>query len=278
MHKTSGEADVVLIGLGAAGGIAAHVLTDAGLEVVALEAGPRFEVEGTNFDELRNDVRNWMSEPKAKLEVPTWREEDSQEAGPSPWPMLMANGVGGSTLHYECMSLRFQPWNFSTRSQALARYGAGALPANSTVEDWPVSYAELEPFYDLVERTIGVSGQAGRVSGALDPAGNHFEAERAGGYPMAPLRRTGWAELMATAGRNLGWHPFPSPAAINTEPYNGNPACTYCGFCQSNPCYTNAKGSTAATVIPHAEATGNLRIVTSACGMTVAAVDPFALV
>ena len=264
MHSTSREADVVVVGLGAAGGIAAHVLTAAGLQVVALEAGPRLEVDGAIFDELRNDVQNWMAEPKAKLEVPTWREDASQDAGPSPWPMLMANGVGGSTLHYECMSLRFQPWNFATRSQAVARYGPGAVPADSTVADWPLSYEELEPFYELVEREIGVSGKAGRVRGALDPTGNRFEADRAHEYPMAPLRRTGWAELMASAARTLGWHPFPSPAAINTEIYNGNPACTYCGFCQSNPCHTNAKGSTAATVIPRAEATGHLRIETSA--------------
>jgi gluconate 2-dehydrogenase alpha chain len=270
MANSPSEADVVIVGLGAAGGIAAHVLTDAGLEVVALEAGPRVDLAGSSFDELRNDVRNWMAEPKAKLEVPTWRTDETQEAGPSPWPMLMANGVGGSTLHYECMSLRFQPWNFAVRSETIARYGEAALPDGTTVADWPLGYQDLEPFYERVEYAIGVSGQAGRLGGAAaDQRGNHFEAARKRGYPMAPLRRTGWAELMAASGRSLGWHPFPSPAAINTEAYNGNPECTYCGFCQSNGCYTNAKGSTAATVIPQAEATGRLRVETEARAVAV---------
>jgi gluconate 2-dehydrogenase alpha chain len=258
------ETDVVVVGLGAAGGIAAHVLTDAGLEVVGLEAGSRLSFDGMRFDELRNDIRNWMSDAKAKLEVPTWRESPDAEAGRSPWPMLMANAVGGSTVHYECMSLRFHPWNFKTRSKTIARYGPGAIPAGSTVADWPVGYDELEPFYDRVERAIGVAGHAGRVRGEVDPDGNHFEADRSRGYPMKALRRSGWASLMADAARHLGWHPFPSPAAINTELYNGNSVCTYCGFCQSNGCYTDAKGSTAATVIPLAEATGRLRIEPSA--------------
>ena len=264
MNSAQREADVALIGLGAAGGIAAQVLADAGLEVVALEAGPRIDPSSSTFDELRNDVRNWMSDAKAKLEVPTWRFDASQQAGPAPWPMLMANGVGGSTMHYECISLRFQPWNFDARSRTLARYGPAAIPSDSALADWPVSYEELEPYYDHVEHAIGVSGQAGRVGGAFDPQGNRFEGERRRGYPMPPLRAGGWGDFMASAGRRLAWNPFPGPAAINSEPFGGNPACTYCGFCSSNGCHANAKGSTAATVIPRAEATGRLRVETSA--------------
>ena len=160
MASSLPEADVVVVGLGAAGGIAVHALTEAGLEVVGLEAGPHVDLAGSTFDELRNDVRNWMAEPKAKLEVPTWRADATQAAGPSPWPMLMANGVGGSTLHYECMSLRFQPWNFAVRSETIGRYGEAALPEGTTVADWPLGYDDLEPFYEQVEYAIGVSGQA----------------------------------------------------------------------------------------------------------------------
>ena len=262
--RRSAPADVLLIGLGATGGIAAHVLTEAGLRVVALEAGPRLDSSVASFDEIRNDVRGWLSNPKAAREIPTWRFDASQPAGPSPWPMLMVNAVGGSTIHYPGLSARFHPWNFESRSRVVERYGPSAIPAGSTLADWPIDYEELEPYYDAVEQAIGVSGRAGNVAGTLDPAGSQFEGARGREYPQPPLRRTGWTELLSTAARSLGWHPFPAPAAINSGPFNGQPECTYCGFCSSNGCYRNAKGSTDANVVPRAEATGLLEVETSA--------------
>jgi gluconate 2-dehydrogenase alpha chain len=247
--------DVLIVGLGGAGGIAADVLTRAGLEVVALEAGPRRAPADMTLDELRNDVHAWLADPKARGELPTWRADSSAEAGVAPWPLLMVNAVGGSTLHYPGLSARFHPWNFAARSASVARYGTGAVPADSTLADWPLGYDELEPFYDAVEHAIGVAGQTG---------GSAFEGERRRGYPLPQLRRTGWTELTADAARALGWHPFPAPAAINSQPYNGNPECTYCGFCSGNGCYRDAKGSTDANVIRRAEASGLLRIETGA--------------
>ncbi|MDA0165305.1 GMC family oxidoreductase [Solirubrobacter ginsenosidimutans] len=202
--------DVVLVGLGGAGGIAAHVLTAAGAEVVALEAGPRRSAAEMTFDEIRNDVREWLAEPKARGELPTFRHSADQPSGPSPYPMLMANGVGGSTLHYPGLSARLDSWDF---------------------RHWPIDYAELEPYYALTERTIGVTRD---------------------------LRRTGWTELMSDAATRLGWHPHAAPAAIDAA------RCTYCGFCTCNGCHVTAKGSTDATVIPRAEATGRLHVRTGA--------------
>jgi gluconate 2-dehydrogenase alpha chain len=257
-------ADVAIIGLGAAGGIAAHVLTKAGLEVAALEAGPRVRGRDAAFDEIGNDVRNRLSRPKALHEAPTWRPDDSTRSAPSPWPVLMVNAVGGSTLHYPGLSARLLPWNFASRSRAIERYGPSAIPEGSTLADWPLGYEDLEPCYDAVERVIGVSGAAGNIAGRLDPRGNPFEGPRQRAYPMPPLRRSGWTEMTAEAARNLGWHPYAAPAAVNSEPYNGNLDCTYCGFCGSNGCYRDARGSTDTNVIPRAEASGLLRIETSA--------------
>lgn len=257
--------DVAIVGLGAAGGVAAHVLTEAGVEVAAIEAGPRLAAADYTLDEVRNEVRAWMSQPKAAHEVPTWRSGPGVDAGPSPWPMLMVNAVGGTSVHYEGISIRFLPWNFESRSRIVARYGEGAIPSGSTIADWPFSYEDLEPYYDLVERAIGVSGEAGRVRGEpLDPAGNAFEGERGRGFPMPALRRAGWERLMSGAAGRLGWHPFRAPAAVNSEPYDGRPACTYCGFCQYNGCHCDAKGATSLNVIRRAEATGNLRVETGA--------------
>ncbi|MDO8211165.1 GMC family oxidoreductase [Conexibacter sp. CPCC 206217] len=249
--------DVVLVGLGGANGIAALELTQAGLDVVALEAGPERAASEMRSDEIRNDVREWLAAPKAHGEVPTWRSHADEPAGPSPWPMLMVNAVGGSTVHYPGLSARFAPWTFRGRSATEERYGADAIPSDSTLADWPLSYDELEPDYEWVEQTIGVAGQAGE-------GGRAFEGPRRSGYPLPPLRRSGWTELMDGAARELGWHPYPAPAAINSVPHEGRAACTYCGFCTSNGCHVNAKGSTDQNVIPRALATGRLRVETDA--------------
>ena len=115
------------------------------------------------LDEIRNDARNWMSEPKSRGEVPTWRLDGSQVT-----EMLMVNGVGGTSVHYHAWSLRLPPWQFETRTRTLERYGPAAIPSDSTLADWPISHADLEPFYDEAERAIGVSWP-GRQSGRQAP-------------------------------------------------------------------------------------------------------------
>jgi gluconate 2-dehydrogenase alpha chain len=239
------------------------VLTQAGVDVAALEAGPRLTREDFTADEVRTEVKAWLTQPKALHEVPTWRHEPAATAGPSPWPMLMVNAVGGTSVHYDALSIRFHPWNFESRTHTLGTYGAAAIPEGSTLVDWPFTYDDLESYYDLVEHAVGVSGAAGNVAGAgADPAGNRFEGIRSGPFPMPPLRASGWGQLMAGAAQELGWHPFPAPAAVNTRPYDDRPQCTYCGFCQGNGCYCDAKGAADVSVIRKAERTGRLRIET----------------
>lgn len=261
---TRKRADVVIVGLGAAGGIAAKVLADAGLGVVALEAGPRLRASDARFDEIDNVVRARLSDPKAKHEIPTWRTEPDEDARPSPYPMLMVNAVGGTTIHYEGLAIRFPPYTFRSLSSVLERYGRSAVPEGSTLADWPLSYDDLEPYYDAVEYAIGVAGIAAGDSEPGSYAGNFFEGPRSRRFPMQPLRMTGWAKLMAEAGRSLGWHPFAAPANINSMPYDGRPACTFCGFCMFNVCHCDAKGATHLNVIARAEETGNLTIETDA--------------
>src|SRR5207253_10993718 len=105
------------------------------------------------------------------------------------------------------------------------------------------------------EHELGVSGRGGA---------NPFEGTRSRDYPLPPLRRTGWTELVAVAARHRGLHPFAGPAAIQSRSFRGRPACTYCGFCNFNGCYVDAKASTYLNVIPEAERTGNLRVVPNA--------------
>ncbi len=259
------KTDVAVIGLGAAGGLAVLPLARAGLKVVGLEAGGWLRPEDFRPDEIRNNIRHWpQAVQKANQEIPTARNGRNGPALPRPAYHPMMNGVGGTSLHYWAQSWRLTEWDFKVRSETIRRYGASAIPAGSTVEDWPMTYQELEPYYDKVEYTIGVSGKAGNIRGARDAAGNIFESPRQREYPMPPLRRAAFADHMAEAANRLGWHSFCPPAAINSVAYDRRPACFYHGFCGSGGCPINAKSSTAVTTIPQAVATGNLDVVTYA--------------
>ena len=258
------KTDVVVIGLGAVGGVAVLPLVNAGLNVIGLEAGGWFSNRDFAPDEVRNNLRDWPQQvAKAKNEIPTVRANINFEAvqgGGHP----MMNGVGGTSLHYWAQSWRLNPWDFKTVSETTARYGAHRIPENSTVEDWPISYEDLEPYYDRVEYAIGVSGNAGNINGSKQANGNPFEGPRARAYPMPGLRSSGYTDMMSDAARQLGWTPFQGPAAINTEVYGDRPGCFYHGYCDRGGCHVNAKSSTAVTTIPEALKSGLLKVVTHA--------------
>ncbi len=252
--------DVAVIGLGAAGGVAVLPLARAGLKVAGIEAGTWMGPRDYRADEIHNNVRRMVtSVPKAQREIPTIRSNPSETATQAAQHPMM-NAVGGTSIHYWAQSWRLKPWDFKTRSEAVQRYGIVSLPQGSTLEDWPIAYDDLEPYYDLVEWEVGISGKAGNIGGKLDPRGNIFEGPRRREYPMPPLHSTEFIDRMAGAARNLGWHPFHPPAAINTQLHNGRPGCAYHGFCGTGGCHVNAKGSTAVTTIPAAVKTKNLTI------------------
>jgi gluconate 2-dehydrogenase alpha chain len=259
------DTDIVIVGLGAAGGVAALPLTQAGLEVIGLEAGTRLTKRDFAPDELRNNFRGWpQAVQKANHEVPTHRPNASAPYLPRPTIHPMMNAVGGTTLHYWGQSWRLNPWDFKVVSETKRRYGVGRIPIGSTVEDWPFGLEELEPYYDKVEYEIGVSGRAGNINGKIDAQGNIFEGQRQREYPMPPLRSTGFIDLMTAAARTLGWHPFPGPAAINSQSYQNRSGCMYHGFCNRGGCHVDAKNSTAVTTIPKADVTGRFKVVTRA--------------
>ena len=212
------KTDVVIIGLGAVGGLAALPLARAGLDVVGLEAGSWLTPRDFAPDELRNNFRGWpQAAQKANNEIPTHRPNASAPYSPRLPIHPMMNAVGGTSLHYWAQSWRLNPWDFKVVSETTRRYGASRIPKGSTIEDWPFNLDELEPYYDKVEHEVGVSGQAGNIDGVIDQRGNIFEGPRKRHYPMAPLRGTEFTDRMATAARRLVWHPFPGPAAINSE-------------------------------------------------------------
>jgi gluconate 2-dehydrogenase alpha chain len=252
--------DVAVIGLGAAGGVAVLPLARAGLKVAGLEAGTWMDPHSFKPDELHNNVRGLLtSVPKANREVPTVRSGPSSPTRRGTIHPMM-NAIGGTSIHYWAQSWRLKAWDFKVRTEAIKRYGASAIPKGSTLEDWPIGYDDLEPHYELIEYEVGVSGKAGNIQGKIDPAGNIFEAPRQREYPMPPLRGSGFTDHMAEVAKQLGWHPYRPPAAINSQEYHGRPGCAYHGYCNRGGCHISAKNSTAVTTIPAAMKTKNLTI------------------
>jgi gluconate 2-dehydrogenase alpha chain len=262
------KTDVVMVGVGAAGGVACLPLALAGMEVIGLEAGSWLNTRDSAPDELKLNRRLWPPGPqKVRGEAPTSRPNASSPSIRTVHPMM--NAVGGTSHHYNGLSWRLNPWDFKTRSETIKRYGASRIPKGSTVEDWPFGYEELEPYYDKVEYEVGVSGKAGNIQGKIDQRGNIFEAPRRREYPMPPLRDTDFTDKMAAAAKTLGWNPFRGPAAIATVPYDGRSGCAYHGYCVGAGCHVGAKSSTAITTIPKAQKTGRFTIVTEARVTTV---------
>lgn len=249
--------DVVMVGIGAAGGIAAHALTAAGRKVVAIEAGPRLDKADflAHYDELDGaGYFNWTGSTKYNKERPTWRPAPDAETQPYVSAGGMANMVGGTSVHYGASSWRLREDDFKVRSTTIEKYGEEAIPDGVALADWAVSYDDLEPYYEKVEMLLGISGKGGA---------NPFESPRKNDYPMPPVQRFGAAESIGDAMKALGYHPFPGPAAILSEPYDDRPACSYCGYCSGFGCWNDSKSSTLVSAIPQAEKTGNLEIRTN---------------
>ena len=257
------KTDVVIVGVGAAGGILAAELGKAGMKVIGLERGPRLTTQDFDpHDELRYFQRQDLR-PNIKRQPITWRPNANAPATAIP-VQNYGNQAGGGTVHYGAVSWRLHEDDFRARSHTMARYGASAIPEHSSLADWPLSYADLEPYYDRAEYELGVSGRAGNLQGKKIDGGNVFEAPRRRDYPLPPLRLDQGAILFEAATRKLGYHPFSTPRAILSEPYNDRPACTYCGFCQAFGCHVGAKSSILITKLPEADATGNFKLITGA--------------
>ncbi|HYA17844.1 MAG TPA: GMC family oxidoreductase [Bryobacteraceae bacterium] len=254
--------DVAVVGLGAAGGVAVLPLAKAGLRVAGIEAGTWMDPHRQyHADEIFNNVRGGVtSVQKANREIPTVRENDKSPTRPRGTIHPMMNAIGGTSIHYWASAWRLKPWDFRTKSETIKRYGAGALPKGSTLEDWPISYDDLEPYYDIIEHEVGVSGKAGNIKGVLDPAGNVYEGPRQRDYPMPPLRGTEYTEHMMAAAKKMGLKPFHGPSAINSQNYNGRPGCVYHGYCGRGGCHISAKNSTAVSTIPAAQKFKNFTI------------------
>jgi gluconate 2-dehydrogenase alpha chain len=243
--------DVVTVGAGWTAAMLAWKLTGAGYTVRSLEQGPMrytYPDFAHNHDSLRYQNRRALMHNLAR-ESWTWRPEP----GAPSLPMRRygafhpGQGLGGAGVHWSGY-YRFLPHDFRYLSHHVERYGAGKLPAGSTIQDWPLSYAELEPYYSEFEHDLGVSGVAGNVRGQLVPGGNPFDGPHSRPYPLPPLDVNRPALLFGEAARDLGYTPFVQPSGIQSRAYtdrfgNTRAGCVYCGFCTRYGCHVDAKSN-----------------------------------
>jgi gluconate 2-dehydrogenase alpha chain len=255
------DVDAAIVGMGWTGAIMARELTKAGLTVVGLERGqdrnPKEEFGLTTLrDELRYVQRLELMQDNS-IDTITFRNEGAETALPIRriGAFLPGEGVGGSGIHWGGLHWRFLPTDFRIRSLLAEKYGAKAIPEDMTIQDWPVSYDELEPHYDKFDKICAASGQAGNLRGKIIAGGNPFEGPRSDHYPNKPIKTGLGPDMFGKAAQSLGYHPFPLPVATSSAPYV-NPegltlgACQYCGHCNRTACEANAKASPNVNVMP----------------------------
>ena len=255
------EVDVVVIGQGLTGVMMAKEMTMAGLTVVGLERGPDKRPEQENIlprirDELRYNARKELMVDNA-VDTVTFRNDSDQMALPiRRWgAFLPGEGVGGTTNHWGGLHWRFLPTDFRIRSEITQKYGASAIPADMTITDWPVTYDELEPYFDKFDKLCGVAGKAGNLRGQKIEGGNVFEGPRQNEYPTPALKTSAGAGMFRDAAKNVGFHPFTVPFSAPSQPYVNVYGvtlgkCEYCGFCGRTSCEANAKATPTTHVMP----------------------------
>ncbi len=257
------EVDAVCIGVGFTGSILARELTKAGLKVVGLERGPNrtsrddFAIPNVR-DDLKYAVRQELFQD-TQTETVTLRHTLGETALPirrlgaflpgTGMSAAPATRTGTASPGGSCRS------DHNLRTHLESRYGKDAVPAEMTIEDFPVSYEELELYYDRFEKLLGISGKAGNLRGAKIDGGNVFEGPRQNEYPNKPLSMSMAGAIMEKASRDLGYHPFRAPAANMSNVYTNTEgltlgACEYCGHCERFGCEANAKSSPQACILP----------------------------
>jgi len=236
--------DFVIVGSGSAGGILARELSTNGFQVVVLEQGPFRRADDFHHDEIGVLMFGQLAGGDNSAHQQTFRDDASKvaEAPVGPAPLDYAQTVGGASVHFSANFWRLREVDFKERSLL------GPI-SGTNFADWPISYAELEPYYTRVDYEIGVSGAPG-------PS----DSFRSRPFPMPPMPIKSSGALLETGARKLGFEVQPAPLAILSQPWNGRPACINCGFCMGFGCEVNAKSSTLAAMIPAALASGNCEI------------------
>ncbi len=254
MASQANRYDVIIVGAGAGGGVAAGVLAEAGKRVLLIERGRSLSFEEIGRDHLRNQRLSQhghnagpdiVGNPRVSVDgrgrARTIRPHEGGYHN-------NAACVGGGTRVYGAQAWRFMPQDFRMAST----YG---VPQGSSLADWPISYEDLEPYYERAEWEVGVAGDRAAMT--------HLPSYRRD-YPMPSIPVNQQGRVYRRGASAIGWHTLPVPLLINTTEYNGRAACHQCQHCVGFACPTDAKNGTQNTLIPRAVATGRCESVTEA--------------
>ena len=255
--RTPKTYDVAIVGSGAGGGMAAKVLTEAGADVVLLEAGPMWDTEKDsamltwNYDAPRRGAaipERQFGELNAGLGGWTLEGEPYTRAPGTEFDWFRVRMLGGRTNHWGRISLRFGPRDFEARRH------------NGLGDDWPITYDDIAPYYDRIDRLIGIFGTNEGLPN--DPDGIFQPAPEPKCYEH--MVKKGCDELGITC--------IPARMSILTRPLNGRPACHYCGQC-GRGCASHSNFSSPSVLLPPALETGRLELVTHAMAREVTTDD-----
>ena len=274
MHELPRK-DAVICGLGWAGSVALHELSQSGLDVVALERGrspepaPGLELGALEQDDLQG-LRGAMMQDLSRDTI-THRHLVQQDAEPMArfGAFLLGEVVGGAGITWNGINTRFLPHDFEFRSHLERAGRLKEMPPSMQISDFGVSYHEMERDYDWFEAVTGTCGATGNLNGSLRKGGNPFEGPRTREFPNPPLPDSVAGGLFRKAAEDLGYHPYPLPASNMSRDFV-NPlgvklsACVYCGFCDRFRCPVNAKGSPSSTILPALSSRRNVEIRTGA--------------
>jgi gluconate 2-dehydrogenase alpha chain len=214
------------------------------------------QIRGRNFENAANGVFTSRSSYKDRA------NPIRQYGGFHP-----GTGMGGSGDHWGGTSPRFLPEAFALATYLKQRHGASRLPKDLSIQDWGITWEDIEPCYWKAEQMMGTSGKAGNLNGRKVEGGNIFEGPRSHDYPNPPHPMPYMPVLFAKASTDLGYHPFPSPSSTLSRNYTGPDgvsriACQYCGHCSFYGCMVGAKASPNSTLLPVLEKRKNFQVRT----------------